>query len=488
MSKSSIGISGIAVYVPPFRVNLQEWCDWTGEDWSKIRDVVGTGFRLPGPQHSVYTMAANAVLRLIEQNDIDPSSVRFLGLGTESSTDNSAGAVIAKGMVDDALRERGRAPLSRNCEVPEFKHACLGGIYALKNAVRFLSTDGKGSRAIVVCSDIALYERGSSGEPTQGAGAVALLVEHDPKLASIDLAETGSASDYRSVDFRKPMQFRNGNGHARYAGEIPVFNGRYSAACYVDEMLYALDDMYGHRGIDAADYFQQVAAVFMHRPFRRMPENALGIAYLFSLADAGEAGARQLQGYCAAAGVNLADVLKEMEHRPQLKALGIRERIREEPLPLVTQIHRVARTQPDYRESVLSRMQLGQQPMEELGNLYTGALPAWLTAGLEEAAAHGGLAANQEILMIGYGSGDAAEAMPIRLVNGWEQAAARLGLKAAMANPIDLTEAQYIALREGEPVPDLGYQPSEEFIVDHIGSMHDDDFQDAGIEYYRFVN
>ncbi len=107
MSKNPTGISGIAAYVPPYRVDLQDWSGWTGQDWSKIRDVVGLGFRLPGPQQSVYTMAANAVLRLIEKFEINPAEVRYLALGTESSTDNSAGAVIVKGMIDEALRKKG---------------------------------------------------------------------------------------------------------------------------------------------------------------------------------------------------------------------------------------------------------------------------------------------------------------------------------------------------------------------------------------------
>ena len=273
MTNTPIGISGIAVHVPPFRVDLEDWCAWSGADWNKIKSVVGTGFRLPGPQQSVYTMAANAVLRLIEQNDVDPSTVRFLGLGTESSTDNSAGAIIAKGMVNDALRTQGKNPLSRHCEVPEFKHACLGGIYALKNAIRFLNTDGKDAKAIVVCSDIAIYAAGTSGEPTQGAGAVAILLEHNPLIATFDLTESGNASDYRGVDFRKPIQYRNGNGESLACSNTPVFNGRYSASCYIDEVQQALKEMYGRRQFQAADYVQEVAAVFMHRPFKRMPEN-----------------------------------------------------------------------------------------------------------------------------------------------------------------------------------------------------------------------
>ena len=94
-----IGISGIAAYIPPYRVWLNDWCEWTGNQWPKIREVVGRSFRLRGSQHSVYTMAATAVIRLIDQYDIDPSRIKFLALGTESSTDNSAGAIIIKGMI-----------------------------------------------------------------------------------------------------------------------------------------------------------------------------------------------------------------------------------------------------------------------------------------------------------------------------------------------------------------------------------------------------
>src|SRR5690606_27220906 len=127
-SPSSPGLSGMAPYVPRYRVDLEQWCAWNDMDWARVSQVVGSGFRLPGPRQSVYTMAATAVLQLIERYEVAPERVRYLALGTESSTDNSAGAIIVKGMVDEALRLLGRAPLSRNCEVPEFKHACLGGI------------------------------------------------------------------------------------------------------------------------------------------------------------------------------------------------------------------------------------------------------------------------------------------------------------------------------------------------------------------------
>src|SRR4249920_2363058 len=204
MASELSGVSAMSLYVPPFRVNLENWCDWTGNSWEKISAVVGRSFRVPGRHENVYTMAANAVLRLIRQNDVDPARIGSLGLGTESSTDNAAGAVIVRGMVDRALDKLNMPRLSRQLEVPEFKHACLGGVYALKNALRYVNYDGKGRQAIVVSADVAEYERGSSGEQTQGAGAIAMFVEHTPKLFSVDLLHGGSSPDYRGADFPKP--------------------------------------------------------------------------------------------------------------------------------------------------------------------------------------------------------------------------------------------------------------------------------------------
>ena len=70
---SPIGISGLAAYVPPYRVCLEEWSGWTGNNPEKIRAVVGRSFRMRGSEQSVYTLAATAVLRLIRNYEIDPS-------------------------------------------------------------------------------------------------------------------------------------------------------------------------------------------------------------------------------------------------------------------------------------------------------------------------------------------------------------------------------------------------------------------------------
>jgi hydroxymethylglutaryl-CoA synthase len=487
--RKSIGISGLAAYLPPYRVWLEDWCEWTDSQWPKIREVVGRSFRVRGPNHSVYTMAATAVMRLIEQYDVDPQRVKFLGLGTESSTDNSAGAIVVKGMVDEALIARGKPPISRSCEVPEFKHACLGGVYGMKGAIRHLALDGAGSQAIVVCADIAEYARGSSGEPTQGAGAVAMLLEEDPKLAIVDLIGSGSASDYRIMDFRKPMLRFCGQdrSESHQVQDFPVFNGKYSTTCYIDETLHALHDMYVKRDLKASDYLRSLRTVFMHRPYRRMPETGWAVSYLFALGQ-GNAGDRaELASYCYEAGVDVTALQAEMLSKPAVAALAGPETHQFEAYPLTMAVLRAFRASRHYRKEILDKMALGSDMMLDLGNLYTAALPAWMAAGFEQALEEDSLLAGEEVLTLGYGSGDAAEVIPFFMADGWREATAKIQFNAAMQLAVDLTQEQYEALHDGRRVAGLDYLPNNEFVIDRVGVAEDRHFSDMGIEYYKYI-
>ena len=487
---TNIGISGLAAYLPPYRVWLEDWCEWTNSHWPKIRDVVGRSFRLRGPDHSVYTMAATAVLRLIDQYDVDPRRVRFLALGTESSTDNSAGAVIVKGMIDAALKSRGKPPISRSCEVPEYKHACLGGVYAMKGALRYLRTDGHGSQAIVVCADIAEYARGSTGEPTQGAGAVAMLLEEDPMLATVNLSDSGSASDYRVMDFRKPMLRFCGQdrSESHQVQDFPVFNGKYSTTCYIDETLYALADMYEKRGLKAAEHMRSLRYLFMHRPYRRMPETGWAIAYLFALAHGSDADRQELAGYCDAVEIDADELLAEMNSKPDVAAFVESGELHTEAYPLVMALIPAFRNSEAYRTEVLAKLALGSDMIRDLGNLYTAAMPAWLAAGLEQALADGEELAGEELLTLGYGSGDAAEVIPFVVADRWREATRRMRFCDAMATSVDLTQEQYEALHDGRRVAGLHHDLRGEFVIDSVGQREERHFQDVGIEYYRYVD
>jgi hydroxymethylglutaryl-CoA synthase len=487
--KKNIGISGLAAYVPPYRVWLEDWCDWTDNQWPKIREVVGRSFRVRGPNHSVYTMAATAVLRLVDQYDIDPARVKFLGLGTESSTDNSAGAIIVKGMVDEALIARGKAPISRSCEVPEFKHACLGGVYGMKGAIRHLALDGAGGQAIVVCADIAEYARGSSGEPTQGAGAVAMLLEENPQLAVVDLVGSGSASDYRIMDFRKPMLRFCGQDRSEthQVQDFPVFNGKYSTTCYIDETLHALNDMYVKRNIAPAEYLRSLRTVFMHRPYRRMPETGWAVSYLFALSVGNAEDRAELASYCYEAGIDVDAMRSEMLSKPEVAQYATPEKLHFEAYPLTMAALRAFRASRHFRKEILDKLALGSDMMLDLGNLYTAALPAWMAAGFEQALEEDSLVAGEEVLTLGYGSGDAAEVIPFFMADNWREAAARMQFGSSMNFAVDLDREQYEALHDGRRVSGLDYVPKNEFVIDRVGGSEERHFTDLGIEYYRFI-
>lgn len=489
INESAAGISGMAVYVPRLRVPLEAWCDWTGNPWDKVKKVVGRSFRVLAPHENVYTMAANAVLRLIQTYDIDPRQVGFLGLGTESSTDNAAGAVIVRGMVDRALDQLGLPRLSRQVEVPEFKHACLGGVYALKSALRYVTCDGEEKLAIVVAADVAEYERGSSGEQTQGAGAVAMLVERRPKMLAIDLARAGSASDYRGPDFRKPFARHFHDSYAtrtKRLSDFPVFSGRYSTYAYLDETVQSVEAMLERINVSAGTYYQSVRALFFHRPYHHMPIQAMSFLYVRGLARS-DHHHEELRALCDSAGVALGDVLAETHTNPDLFARVLDGSAEEDPYPATGAAAGALRKSPEFVRLLEEKMSLGSETVKDLGNLYSAALPAWIAAGFEQAAKDTIDLEGASLVMVGYGSGDASEAIPMVTVPGWQAAAARIDLRGALVGAIDLTQAQYEALHDGRTADGLGIEPVREFAIQHVGDKYESTFQDLGVEYYAYV-
>jgi len=483
------GVSAISAYVPAFRIQLADWCDWTGNSWEKIRAVVGRSFRVCGPHENVYTMAANAVLRLILQNDVDPERVGFLGLGTESSTDNAAGAVIVRGMVDRALEQLGRPRLSRSLEVPEFKHACLGGIYALKSALRYVAFDGAERLAIVVSADIAEYERGSTGEQTQGAGAVAMLVERNPQLFAVDLHRTGSASAYRGPDFRKPVARHRVDGYAARTerpSDFPIFSGKYSTFSYLDETVHAVEDMLRRLDVSAGRYYESVRALFFHRPYHMMPVQAMSFLYVRGLAR-GDHHQGELRALCEEAGVTFDDVLRETVSTPDLYAQVLRGEHAMDPYRATSAVAALLRKRPQFQAILRDKMSLGAEVVQDLGNLYSAALPAWMAAGFEEAAGRGLDLTGAPLVAVGYGSGDAAEAMPLVPVPGWEAAAHRIQLRKMLDGAIDLTREQYEILHDRRELPGVPYRTEGQFSILRVGTSYDANFQDLAVEYYDYV-
>jgi hydroxymethylglutaryl-CoA synthase len=479
----------MSLYVPALRVPLEAWCGWTNNSWQKVQAVVGNSFRCPAPDENVYTLAATAVLRLIRQYGVDPTKVGYLALGTETSTDNSAGAVIVRGMVDRALDQLGLPRLSRSCEVPEMKHACLGGVYAAKAAARYLALDGAEKVAIVVCADIAEYERGSTGEQTQGAGAVALLLEPRARLFELDLAHGGSSSDYRGPDFRKPHARHTTDGYAsrtKRQHDFPVFSGKYSTYAYLEETIRAFEDMSRRFSAPPLDLLRGAEALFFHRPYHHMPVQAVAYLYLRGLLESPSEDAT-VAGLCRDAGVTREALDQEAKARPDLYSRVLDGSQDLDPFPVTGQVVGALRKSPEFKSFLETKMSLGSKGAAELGNLYTAALPAWMASGFEEALGRGLELGEKRVLAIGYGSGDAAEALPVRIAPGWADAAKHIGFAAALQGAQDLSREQYESLHDTRTVSGVAPFPGNRFRISRIGTRYEPAFQDLGIEYYEYV-
>eukprot|EP00796_Vickermania_ingenoplastis_P003877 gene3877-2749_t len=454
------GVSGLAVYAPPCRVNLKDWCDWTGNSWDKVSSVVGQSFRITNNNENAYTMAANAVLRLIVNNNVDPTRVGFLGLGTESSSDNSAGAIIVKGMV------------------PEFKHACLAGVYALESAARFVAADGHDRVAIAVAADIAEYALGSTGEQTQGAGSTAMLLEHNAKLFDLQLQYAGSASDYRGPDFRKPHirhfmnieDYKTTSANGKMA-DFPVFSGPYSTLVYQEE------------------YYDDVAALFFHRPYNMMPIMAMSFLYSRALARAtSDEHKKYFAELCKKGKADPEQVKKELTVDPKYFLKVESGEVPKDAFPATSNVAKVLRKDKQFIELLEKKMSLGSPAMGNFGNLYTASLPCWLAAGFEEAYTRKLDIVGKPMVMVGYGSGDASMSIPIMPVHGWEKAASKINVADALKNPMDIDKAAYESLHTGAEKKDIAASHRKmEFVVDRVGTRNEAAFQDVGIEYYRFI-
>ena len=108
--------------------------------------------------------------------------------------------------------------------------------------------------------------------------------------------------------------------------------------------------------------------------------------------------------------------------------------------PLTIQIAKEFRGSPEFTALVAAKMSLGSEAMKDIGNVYCAALPAWIAAGLEDAYERDLDLGGGKILAIGYGSGDAAEAIPMTVARSWKKAAAKIGFQAALEPHQDLTQ------------------------------------------------
>jgi len=251
--------------------------------------------------------------------------------------------------------------------------------------------------------------------------------------------------------------------------------------------LHALNDMYEKRGLNAMEHLRSLRTLFLHRPYRRMPETGWAVSYLFALGQGTAEDRAELASYCYEAGVDIDALLAEMVSKPDVTGLAEPERLQFEAYPMAMAVLRAFRASRRYGHEILDKLRLGSDTMLDLGNLYTAALPAWMAAGFEQALDEDSLSVGEEVLTLGYGSGDAAEVIPFFMAENWREAAAKIHFDDAMELTLDLDRSQYEALHDGRHVHGLDYIARNEFVIERVGTTDERHFSDLGIEYYRYI-
>ena len=260
------GIDAIDYYLPKLALPISSLAEARSIPAAKLEKGLGLkAMALTDTNEDAASMAANALFSLITKNNIDPKSIGRIYLGTESALDAAKPtATYAVGTVENKLTEKYGERCFKNCDVVDLIFACVGAVDALENCLDWVRADPS-RKAIVIASDIAKYDLGSSGEYTQGAGAVAMLIKSNPEILEIN--KTIGVSMQHVGDFFKPrrkisndnfvkekitvQQITNSNKEElELFFEEPVFDGYYSNSCYQQRISEALDNFNDQKNTD----------------------------------------------------------------------------------------------------------------------------------------------------------------------------------------------------------------------------------------------
>lgn len=242
-----IGIDKLSFFAPPIYIDMV--------DLAKARDVdpnkylVGIGqekMAIAPNSYDVISLAANAAKQIL--TDEDKAEIDMVLFATETGVDHSKSGAA---WVHEIL---GIQPYARAVEM---KQACYSGTAAIQFAMGHIALNPE-SKVLVLTSDIATYGLKTGGEPTQGAGAVAMLITADPNILAIE--RESSAYTKEIDDFWRPNY-----------SEVPYVDGKYSNQAYLDSLLATWNNYQEKYDAD----LNEIEALIMHVPYTKMGRKGL---------------------------------------------------------------------------------------------------------------------------------------------------------------------------------------------------------------------
>ncbi|RLK63349.1 hydroxymethylglutaryl-CoA synthase [Atopobacter sp. AH10] len=248
-----IGIDQMSVYIPSYMLKMDDLAHDRGQDPAKFHIGIGQDeMSVTPPSQDSVSLAMNSAWQIISspdpvtQNKL--SRLRLLIFASETGVDHSkAGSLFL-------IKSLG---LKKNVRTMEIKQACYGATAGLQAAVAEISRHPEAT-ALVIASDVAKYGLNSGGEPTQGAGSVAMLISADPRLAYISENSACYADDI--ADFWRPLDCK-----------YPLVDGKFSNEAYIDFFKRTSQDYLEMTG----QGYEDLKAICCHLPYSKMGKKAL---------------------------------------------------------------------------------------------------------------------------------------------------------------------------------------------------------------------
>lgn len=242
-----VGIERAAFATSQYFIDLGDLARARGVEPDKY--YVGLGVKQMAvfpPDEDIVTLAANAARTILAE--VESEEIGMLLFATESGVDQSKAA----GMYLHRLLK-----LPKNCRVLELKQACYSATGAILLSLDWIKANPT-KKVLVIASDIARYGLNTPGEPSQGGGAVALLLSTDPKLIAFEEGTGIYTED--AMDFWRP----------NYREEALV-DGKYSCDLYLKALKEAFADYEANTDRHYADH----DFFLFHIPLPRMAEKGM---------------------------------------------------------------------------------------------------------------------------------------------------------------------------------------------------------------------
>jgi len=391
----TFGIEAASYYVPSLYLEIKDLAEKRGIEPAKLEKGLGLhkmGF--PDVHEDAATFAAEALLKLIQDYNINPKEISRIYLGTESALDAAKPtASYAMQMVEKVLEKEFGERVFRNCDVVDMTFACIGAVDALHNSLDFVRANPD-KKAVVIASDYAKYELASSGEYTQGGGAVAVLISSKPDL--IEIENNWGIATESVFDFFKPRRhFKKEdltNAPESFPEKIeiftdePVFDGQYSNQCYQDRIR------------EAYDHYKEITG--LNKPYENWKYLIFHLPYAFH-------------------GKRVFTEIYSLEN-------GLSYETTEEQKA-------VAKSE-EYLQFINDKIEKSQRASSEIGNMYTASIFMALLSALQTSFNENEELAGQQIGFLGYGSGSKSKVFAGKVSENWKKVVKKWNLFESLKN------------------------------------------------------